>query len=138
MSTGAIVQNGLSQALTDFTSVITSTPYACGLYTNNYTIVPTSTISNITEASYSGYARQDIAGALSPVWDSGTNSYTQQFTPLSFTISGSGPSSPIYGWFMVDGSGNLVCGDLLYTSGQVLSSSFPTISFIPSINISNA
>jgi hypothetical protein len=137
MATGGLTQLGLSDALTSFTTSVSGTPFQVGLYTNNYVILPTSTISNITEASFSGYARVNIGSTLPPVWDSGTNSYTQQFAPIVFTYTGGSTSGAIYGWFCVDNSGNLVCGDLLYTSGQVLSPSFPSIQFIPAFNCAN-
>lgn len=137
MSTGALTQNGLQNAIDALANLAVSTPYQFGLYVNNYIITPLSTWSDITEATFTGYSRMNVAGYLPPVWDTGGDDYTLQFTPPSFLYTGGSTSQLVYGFFMVAPTNILIWGELLYVNGQPLSPSMPIISFLPELNISN-
>jgi hypothetical protein len=72
-------------------------PFAA-LYINNYNPVQTTTLADLTEASYVGYARQLLA-TWTPAVADGTNGAVIS-APASFW-HGTGPPPPqrVYGWF---------------------------------------
>jgi hypothetical protein len=66
------------------------------LYANNYTPVHGSVFSNFTECSFTGYARQTVAGWSAPVLDASFNA-SSTAGAVTFTNSG-GSSTNVYGW----------------------------------------
>jgi hypothetical protein len=78
-----------------------------GLYTNPASLSDATTIGDLTEASYAGYARQTIASWAAPAPGPGAGFFTQ--AALVQFDNTSGGDITVYGYFVVDQtSGNLL------------------------------
>ena len=77
------------------------------LYSSNTTPAETDTAATYTEATFSGYAAANLAGATWGGPSGGTITYGSQQT---FTHNGGGVSNSIYGYFVTQ----LTSGILLY------------------------
>lgn len=73
--------------------------YEWGLFTNNYTVVDSTVLSDLTEAAWSGYSRVTV-GTLGAVTIVATRAQTIPNILPVFT-NGSGSPVVIYGWFLV-------------------------------------
>lgn len=84
------------------------------LFQNNYTPVPGSVSGNFTDPTYTGYASQAIGAWGSASIDGSGNATAAGAPNLTFqpTALTSLPQT-IYGWWVDDGSGNFLFGDVL-------------------------
>lgn len=76
------------------------------LFSNNFTVIDATVLGDFTEATYTGYAAQTLAGgavAGSNTAGRATASWTQQ----SYTCTG-GSSQTIYGYYIVDSTGAIL------------------------------
>lgn len=91
------------------------------LYSNNYTPVNSSTASDFTEATFTGYAEVDIApsdwGASAIV--SNVAYSTSGVTP-AFTCSGGSPQT-VYGWYAVGATSGKVRAAQKFDTARVMS-----------------
>ena len=76
------------------------------LYQNNYSPVDGSVIGSFTEATFSGYATQTCASWSAAATVSGRASTSA--TARTFTNSTGSVGNSIYGYYVTDGSGNLM------------------------------
>jgi hypothetical protein len=82
-----------------------------------FTPTPTSDPTTFTEATFAGYAPIDILTYGVRHGDSANQWFTFGETPpLSFVPSGTlSPTQTIYGYFVEDPGGNMVCAEVLST-----------------------
>jgi hypothetical protein len=80
------------------------------LYVNDITPTPLTVVADLTEASFSGYA------AIGPVadWNGGYDPETGQpimytHVEMNFVADGGGPLENVYGFYILDKDGTLVC-----------------------------
>lgn len=74
-----------------------------GLFQNNLTPGDTTVLGDITEATFSGYARQALAGFGAATTVSGRASTTG--SACSWTRGAGGTSNSIYGYYVLDSTG---------------------------------
>lgn len=81
------------------------------LFVNSITWNANIVIGSLTEASFAGYTAQAVATPAPPVNDP-TNGGVSTFLPSNvFAASGTvTPPQTVYGWYMTDTGGNLMCG----------------------------
>src|SRR5271166_3636732 len=79
-----------------------------GLFTNNYTPLPTTVIGDLTEAAYTGYAQLDVPAWGDPSTVSATEVNVLGTTILQFQGPSSGPGAIIYGYFWLDSTGSYI------------------------------
>lgn len=101
-----------------------------GLFVNDWMPEIPDTITDLTEASYVGYARQNVVdwGAVY------TNLSGQAETaagPYTFQVTSPGPSQSVYGYFLADPSGNLILAERNDAGPQSMSSVGATFVVIP-------
>ena len=71
-----------------------------GLFTNNFTITLSTSLSDLTEAAWSGYVQVLIGTLVGPTLSS-DRAVVTPVTPIAFTNTSGSPVN-FYGWFMVD------------------------------------
>lgn len=82
-------------------------PATIKLFQNNYIPVAGTVIGDLTEATFSGYAAQALAGgAVSGMLDASGRAVAQ-WNAVTFTKAGA-TGNTIYGYYVIDGSGNLL------------------------------
>jgi hypothetical protein len=87
-----------------------------GLYVNNINILPTTELTDLTEASFPGYARSSAITWGSPYMAAGG---TVQMVDGVVAFSGTGTfttSQTAYGYFLCDSGGLLIGGDRFTTA----------------------
>lgn len=86
------------------------------LYKNNFTPAITSVAGDFTEADFSGYAPYDFS-AGGQNWPAaaadGSNNAESAHAIIDFIHNGGGTPNDIYGWYIVDGAGNLIAAERL-------------------------
>jgi len=101
-----VVKDELLKTLNAQLALFAAGPYQIGLYKNNKTPADTDTISDYTPADFSGYSGlQNLTAWSSAAWVSPRALATH--SALTWTHSGGGTANDIYGYYVVDGSGNL-------------------------------
>jgi len=91
------------------------------LFENNYTVVQTTNWGNLTEATFSGYARQSLQSWATPAFNSATNQWSVTEVPRSFVSTAAGPT--VYGWGIV--------ADIPATNQLLMAANFPSPITIP-------
>lgn len=76
------------------------------LYQNNYTPVEASVLGNFTEATFTGYSSVALTSWSLPVLTSPYQQITSAAVP--FTVGTVGTGNNIYGYYVTDGSGNVL------------------------------
>lgn len=76
-----------------------ATDWKMGLYTNSVSISTDTVWADITQATYSGFAEQNISASGSPAID-GTGKAAVALSPVTFTHSGSSVANTIKGWYV--------------------------------------
>jgi hypothetical protein len=88
--------------------------YTLRLHTNNYTTVDGSISSSYTEAAGGGYAAKTLSGASWTHADDGAGIRQASYAAQTFTFTGPlTGNATIYGYYILDASNNVMCGDLL-------------------------
>lgn len=106
MSQLVVPQEGQTEFMTDvktaLAAVITATKLKVHLYTNNYTPIGSTTITDFTEATFTGYAAQNVP-ALGVVFtnDSGQAEFDCTATS-TWTATDAVTPNTIYGYYVVD------------------------------------
>jgi hypothetical protein len=114
-SMGAIFpQVGLYAALADLISSLFNNARV-HLYTNNYTPVPATMLTNFTELVGTGYAPQGVGSWGSPVLG-GDGFFTTTGAPVTFTNSGVIAWPAAYGWFITDSTSTLLISAGLFSA----------------------
>ena len=78
------------------------------LFQNDHTPSDSDTDSDYTEADFGGYS----AGSLSKdggVGTDGAGKAAQDYDPITWTHDGSSSDQDVYGWYIEDSGGTLVC-----------------------------
>jgi len=120
-----VVKAELLKTLDGQTGLFGSGPYKIGLYKNNWTPANEDTISAVTPADFSGYSGlQNLNAWSSATWI--TPRATAAHAAVSWTHNGGGTNNDIYGYYVVDGAGNLAWAErysgapvTMNTNGQV-------------------
>ncbi len=94
-----LVDSGRSDLLKVVVGGVAVDTYNMGLFTNNHTIVEGTVLTDLTEVSVSGYARQALTGFGGPTGPVG-GVWTSTAGNVTFTNSSGSPVT-IYGWFYV-------------------------------------
>jgi hypothetical protein len=89
---------GLYEKAAALAQVLVSTPGSIGLFQNNYTPNDGTTLGNLTEATFGGYARQPITAAT-PSGSSAATLATISIAPVTFTSTVTAAQT-IYGAFV--------------------------------------
>ena len=100
-----IVDIGLSKMLDKLLTAYGNTMQLC-LFQNNITPVGSDTLATYQEATFPGYVRQAITGWLPSTVAASVA--TSNATQVSFQRSATGTAQTIFGYFVLDGSGNLL------------------------------
>jgi len=82
--------------------------FVVGLFKNDYTPIVTSGLGDLTEADFAGYAEVSAPTWDPSAYDGGDQTVKTQAPDAVFTSSDPTPQD-IYGAFIADGGGNLVC-----------------------------
>jgi hypothetical protein len=106
MAHGGLVASNYStqKALDNVLTNLNSASYL-GVYSNNLTPTPATVWADLVEATFSGYARVNLAG----LWGSSgaimDGEYKSDLPAQTFT--GTGSSQTVYGWFVIDATPHL-------------------------------
>jgi len=96
-----VALNGLQTNAAALRTWLNSQTYKLRLFQNNYTPLTTSVIGDFTEATFSGYAGQNI-GSWAVAVLSGSK-YILTAPALTFSHSGGATGNTIYGYYIVTG-----------------------------------
>lgn len=85
------------------------------LFSNNYTVLATTVLSDLVEASFSGYSAQLLSGWSTPSigGDGSAGTYP---APVTFTPTSSGGSGNLYGYYITDSTGTILLAVWNFTS----------------------
>jgi hypothetical protein len=102
---GLVASNyAVQKALDGVLTTLNAASYL-GVFSNNYTPTPASVWADLTEATFSGYGRINLAG----LWGSSgaimDGEYKSDLPAQTFT--GTGSSQTVYGWFVIDATPHL-------------------------------
>lgn len=103
------------------------------LYVNNYTPVAGSLLANFTEATFPGYARASLTG-----WDAAVivSDHSRQVADdCLFTLSATGGPYSVYGYFVLDGAGDLLWAERDPNAPGVLSTIGDQFRVIPQLTM---
>lgn len=89
------------------------------LYKNNYTPVGTSTAANFTEADFSGYSAKTLTYSSWTTASSVSNVAKTTYADQTWT---SGSTQTVYGYYVVDASGNLIFAELFSPQADLVAS----------------
>ena len=125
-----VVQAELEKTLTEQVALFDSGPYQIGLYKNDFTPAVDSDIGDITPANFSGYAGlQDLTSWASVVFIDPRASATH--ADVVWTHDGGGTPNDIYGYYVVDGSGNLAWAERNASAPVTISAAGQTYTVTP-------
>lgn len=126
-----VVKDETEKSLNDYAGTFAGA-YKIGLYKNNWTPAEGDTISAVTPADFSGYSTVGLATFSS--WASATFStprWTVTHADVTWTHNGGGTSNDIYGYYVVDGSGNLAWAERYASAPVTLSGSGQSFTVSP-------
>jgi hypothetical protein len=104
--------------------------YKWGLFKNNFTPGDTSVIGDITAADFSGYSGlQSFSSWNAATWS--TPRAVATAGDVVWTHNGGGTSNDIYGYYVVDGSGNLAWAERNAAAPVTMSSAGQTYTVKP-------
>jgi len=101
------------------------------LFKNNLTIDQNTVLADFTEADFSGYAEVSRNTWTTPATDSDGNAYTQCASAV-FQHNGGVTANTIYGWYLIDGNGDLVLGEK-FAASKSMSTISDIITIAPKI-----
>jgi hypothetical protein len=115
----------------------TPTNLTLKLYVNNYPPVDGSVASSFTEMSTQGYSAKTLAmstwGTATTVSNVGSITYPQQ----TWTFDGTGGSTTIYGYYVVDAQGTpVLLWAELFATARTVSSSGDVLNVTPVLTLS--
>lgn len=86
------------------------------LFINNVTVTPNLILGDLTEATFTGYALQNIAAPAAPVNDPTYGGFST-FLPSNVFTCTAAPGTPqtVYGWYLLDAAGALIAAGNLPT-----------------------
>lgn len=91
--------------------IATLNTYVLRLYKNNHTPVDTDTVADYTEANFTGYSSIPL-NAWGTAFLNGSNKGQTEMSTQFFTQTGTGTTCDVYGYYVTDGSGNLIWAEL--------------------------
>lgn len=106
------------------------------LFKNDYTPDNDTILTDFTEADFTGYASQ----AIPATWALTTVIAGRAFTsnaPMVFLCTGGATPNNIYGYWITDGSGNLIFAERFASAPLVMDTAGQTISVTPSVTLSS-
>lgn len=108
----------------------------CNLFMNNYTPTPTTQLSDLTVATYTGYAPVTLTAWQSPSWQSQgvAITYANQcvFTPTASTVT-----NTIYGYYLTTDSGAILLGAERFAVPVNLTDTTTSLTVVPTWGISD-
>lgn len=111
--------------------------WVLGLYINNVVIDEDTVFGDLTEASFGGYARQ-ATGAWGAAYNPAGTQYGESDEALhNFTCTGAPLTQVVFGYFLLDGAGNLVGGELNPAGGLAINAAGVTYPVFPRITLEN-
>jgi hypothetical protein len=131
-----VASNALLKDRAEVIRTFFNSNHSLRLFVNDVKPVPGFVLASLTEATFPGYARVNMAAKWKPVWKVIDGEY--QFSSFDVTFTATGASSEIvYGWMLVGGSTlKLSCrlpfGKLM-TTGQSLTVRIDCITWAASI-----
>jgi len=90
----------------------------CHLFSNNYTVIPTSSVGDFTECTFTGYAASDFTTWSTPTID-GDGAAASTPADATFTPTSGGGSGTIYGGYVTDSGGSELLWAWNYPSGGI-------------------
>jgi hypothetical protein len=99
-----------------------------------FTPSPTLDLTTLTEATYDGYAAKAITGWGAAHVDQYGQVLVIPSIAIEFTPTGSMISNTIYGYWIPDTDGNMICCDV-FNPGIILDGVQTTLSFVPGVAI---
>lgn len=105
-------------------------PAEIKLFKNNYTPVAGTTLANLTEADFSGYASVVLAGWTAAAIGAGGRAYSQADL-VTFAHNGGVTANSIYGYWVVDSGGTLLWAERFATAPITMSGLGDSIVVIP-------
>jgi len=116
----------------------TASNYRAILYTNNHTPSITTTVSDLTEATFGDYAQ------LTPSWGSitvdGSNRATMTASALVWTADGTSGQN-VYGWALLDISfspDRVLIAEIFSPTPKAMSTNGDSISVTPTLTLTQA
>jgi hypothetical protein len=110
-------------------TLMNAAPYKIGLFKNDYTPADTDTIAAVTAADFGGYSGlQNLTGWGASTWSSPDAVIAH--AAKTWTADGTS-SNTIYGYYVVDGAGNLAWAERRTDGGVSVGAAGQTYSVTP-------
>lgn len=106
------------------------------LYQNNHTPVDTDTAANYTEATFSGYSAIALGSWSNAFLNSDNYGETDETTRV-FTCTVAAPANTIYGYYITDGSGNLIWAEINPAGSFLINTIGQTYTVLPRWTLRN-
>lgn len=106
------------------------------LYQNNHTPADTDTAASYTEATFAGYAAVALGSWSNAFLNSDNYGETDETTRV-FTCTGSSPANTIYGYYITDGSGNLIWAEINPAGSFLINTAAQTYTVLPRWTLRN-
>lgn len=127
--------NTLTRIL-DFLVAEDLTDAPIGLFKNDATLTEATVLADLTEADFVGYARGQCQNWTSAVYNAaGKGEITADL--VTFECSSSGTPNTIYGFFVLDGNGDLFYAEKNQSGGQSISNPGDKYDVIPAFTMDN-
>ena len=127
----AIVVNNVAKVTLMQIFVSTFNTYVLRLFVNNHTATETDTVTNFTEATFPGYAAKNLTSWGSAFLNSNTQGETDETVRVFTQTSVPGSPQTVYGYYITDGSGNLIWAENNPAGGQLLNAAPQTYTVLP-------
>lgn len=121
-----LLENGISN----------DSSWSVKLFANDHTPAAADQASDYTEASFDGYAAASLTRDGAAATD-GDGKAAQEYARIEWTFTGSDPGPSLYGFFIVDAGGALVCACRFDDAPVTLSESEPDLRVVPKIRLHN-
>lgn len=104
------------------------------LFQNNYTPLDTDTAANFTQATFTGYAAITLNTWGTP-FTNGSNKAEVDEIIRTFTQTGVGVTNTVYGYYVTDGSGNLLWAERNPAGGVAMNAIGNTYTVLPKMTL---
>lgn len=108
------------------------------LYKNNYTPLVGSVAGDFTPANFSGYGHYDLlAGGqeFPAATPDGSNDAESVHADINFVHNGGGTANDIYGWYLLDQSGNLIAAERYASAPFTMAVNGATFTVTPTVKL---
>jgi hypothetical protein len=129
---GILCDEGISDVNALLVAAMVAAGYQVGLFTNNHTPVYGDTLGSFTEASFGGYARNNLASPTNTGTSGNINLET--FAASTFNPTGTGLPVTIYGYFIVNSGASRLTGAELFTVPITISIAGQALNVTPSLS----